>query len=106
MLEVDCSVEAEAATHLPDRDWSGIAGRVPYRVQLDAGHKVLVHQDVHWLVRDLALQPEGPRQAADGTRCLTRLERRQRGDEWDVVDHATRQVRSCDAPDSDDSDDD
>jgi len=47
---------------MPHRDWAGAAGTVPYRVQLDSGRKVLVHRDEPWLVRDLALQPEGPRQ--------------------------------------------
>ena len=31
---------------------------------------MLVHRDEHWLVRDLALQGEGVRIGADGTRCL------------------------------------
>ena len=31
---------------------------------------MLVHRDEHWLVRDLALQREGIRIGADGTRCL------------------------------------
>ena len=29
-----------------------------------------MHRDEHWLVRDLALQGEGVRFGADGTRCL------------------------------------
>merc|ERR1711924_361623 len=66
---------------------------VPYRVQLDTGGEVLVPQDEHWLVRDPLLQAEGPRQAADGTHCVERIEKRKRGDEWEVVDHATCQVR-------------
>jgi len=39
-------------------------------VRLDTGCDVLVHRDEHWLVRDLALQREGVRIGADGTRCL------------------------------------
>jgi hypothetical protein len=67
---------------------------------------VLVHRDEHWLIRDLALQPEGPRQAADGTRALKRLEKRPKAksddaDEWEAIDHMTRQVRSIAIPDSD-----
>ena len=39
-------------------------------MRLDTGCDVLVHRDEHWLVRDLALQREGVRIGADGTRCL------------------------------------
>ena len=67
-----------------------------------------MHRDEHWLVRDLKLQPEGARQAADGTRTLRRFTKRRRdgasddGDAaWEVVDHTTRQVRPCEPPDSD-----
>ena len=42
----------------------------PNQVRLDTGCDVLVHRDEHWLVRDLALQREGVRIGADGTRCL------------------------------------
>lgn len=36
-----------------------------------------MHRDVHWLVRDLRLQPTGPaRQSVAGTRRLTRFTRR------------------------------
>ena len=65
---------------------------------------MLVHRDEHWLIRDLALQPEGPRQAADGTRALKRLEKRPKSDgvdEWQAIDHMTRQVRSTAIPDTD-----
>ena len=43
VLEVDCSIEKDAAALLPDREWAGDAGRVPYVVELDSGGKVLVH---------------------------------------------------------------
>ena len=104
VLDVDYSVADDAKALLPDGDWEGEAGCVPYRVKLDSGCKVLVHRDDHWLVRDLELQPEGPRQAADGTRCLKRLEKRLVNDGWQAIDHVTRKMQSCDAPDSDDSD--
>lgn len=39
-----------------------------------------MHADEHWLVRDLTLQPAGPRVAADGTRCLKRMGKRRTGD--------------------------
>ena len=104
VLDVDFSIEDEAKAVFPTRDWSGEAGRVPYRVQLDGSVCVLVHRDEHWLIRDLALQPEGPRQAADGTRALKRLEKRPKSDgvdEWQAIDHMTRQVRSTAIPDTD-----
>ena len=78
----------------------GSAALVPYRVQLDSGSQLLVHRDEHWLERDLALQPEGPRQQPGGKRCLARIERRRRGDAWEAVDHATRNTRSTATPDS------
>ena len=104
VLDVDYSVEEIATDLLAGGDWKGNAGRVlnqarekqaavPYRVQLDTGGEVLVHQDEHWLVRDSLLQAEGPRQAADGTHCVERIEKSKRGDEWEVVDHATCHVR-------------
>ena len=69
-------------------DSDGVAGGVaPYEVQLDTGTTVLVHVDEHWLVRDLALQPAGPRVAADGTRCLQRMSKRKTDDGWESVDH-------------------
>ena len=88
VLEVDHAVDADAA-----KRFSRSGSRVPYRVRLDAGRDVLVHRDEHSLVRDLALQPAGPRQAAGGARTLAKFAKRQRGDEWEMVDHATRQVR-------------
>lgn len=99
VLDVDYSVHADAEKMLPDRNWSGDAGRVPYRVGLDSGCKVLVHRDEHWLVRDLALQAVGPRQSANGQRSLERLERRHRGDyTFEAIDHETRRVRPCKPP--------
>ena len=70
---------------------------------------MLVQQDEHWLVRDLALQPAGPRVAADGTRALTRMGKRRLGDgSVEECDHATRNVRIKKARDEeeDESDDD
>ena len=112
VVDADHSVAEDAAALLPEREWAGDAGRVPYRVQLDAGGHVLVHRDEHWLVRDLALQAVGPRQTPEsaGKRTassLTRLERRHKGDyTWEAVDHMTRQVRPCEAPSDDEHDDD
>ena len=69
-------------------------GTVPYRVVLDCGAAVLVHRDEHWLIRDLELQPAGPRTAADGTRCVARMgKRRSDEDGWQAIDHVTRKVR-------------
>ena len=65
----------------------GFSGIVPYRVELDNGLSVLCHRDEHWLVRDLALQPEGPRMGADGTRDTKRIVKRRAGDAWEYVDH-------------------
>ena len=86
---------------------------VAYKVQLDNGSTVLVHRDEHQLVRELALQPEGPRLAADGTRCVSKFAKRCAGDGWAIVDHSTRMVRrlppgqgSSDDDDDDDDDDD
>ena len=97
VVAVDYSVAADAEALVPQREWTGAAAVVPYRIELDISRvAVLVHKDEHWLVRDLALQAAGPRQAADGSRCLARLEKRQRvGGGWEVVDHATRHVRAC-----------
>ena len=62
VVDADFSVEKEAKELLPQGEWIDDAwGRVPYRVQLDIGPKVLVHRDEHWLVRDLTLQAEGAR---------------------------------------------
>ena len=89
---------------LTDKEWS--KGCVPYQVKMDAGYSVLVHKDVHWLIRDLAHQVEGPRQAEDGSCCLTSIEKRQREDGgWEMVDHTTRGVRKCAKPDSSAADD-
>jgi hypothetical protein len=76
---------------------------VPYRVKLNTGTHVYVHRDVHWLVRDQALQPAGVRQAKDGTRDLKRMVKRPREAEWEIIDHETRKVRitSIDPDDSD-----
>ena len=92
---------------------------MPYRVELDSGGKVLVHRDEHWLVRDLALQPAGPRQlppdaAAEqqqkkGTvaaMSVVRIERRHKGDyTFEAVDHQTRRVRPCEPPSDDEHSD-
>ena len=118
VLAVDVSVDTDASLVrqpaaaakllLMEREGAGSALCVPYRVRLDDDSIVLVHKDEHWLIRDLTLQPEGVRQGAGGTRCLSRLEKRlaSAGDnQWEAIDHATRRVRRCEAPDSDDSDD-
>ena len=101
--EVSVSLATDAHAIFPERDWSGANGTVPYRVKLDSGTSVLCHRDEHWLIRDLKLQAEGARVAADGTRCLARLETRARGEGvWEMVDHATRRVRVAAAPEEDD----
>lgn len=101
VIQVDFSLEDDAKRLLPDhRKWDGASSRVPYWVKLDNGGLVFVHRDDHWLVRDLALQAEGPRQTAKGYRCLARIETRQRPDgTWEKVDHFTRQVRRISPPD-------
>ena len=112
VLEVDHSIEERARELLPERQWAGGFAVVPYRVGLDSGGEVLVHRDEHWLVRDLALQSPGPRQVPIGSdtkvaNCLTRLERRHKGDyTWEAVDHMTRRVRPCEAPSDDEHADD
>jgi len=108
VLTLHVSIESEAAAFDTGLDLAGDAGCVPYRVTLDSGCTVLVHRDDHLLVRDLNLQAAGPRQAADGTRCLRRLEKRQRAADgaWEDVDHYTRRVRPANAPADDDDDDD
>ena len=59
-----------------------------------AGATVLVHADEHWLIRDLALQPAGPRIASGGTRCVKRMDKRKADDGgWETIDHATCKVR-------------
>lgn len=88
-------------------DWTKKTGVIPYRVLLDSGIHVYVHRDVHWLVRELALQPAGPRQSADGTRELKRMAKRRHGESgWEVIDHATRKVRFQAGGDSSDDDSD
>ncbi|KAK3253206.1 hypothetical protein CYMTET_37531 [Cymbomonas tetramitiformis] len=104
VLEMEYCFEEAAKKLLPDWEWDGVHGRVPYQVQLDTGVKVLVHRDEHWLVRDLRLQEAGIRQAANGVHCCKRIERRQRNGVWQAVDHKTCKVRPCDPPESDDSD--
>ena len=102
VLGIDYSIEDDAKA-LPDGGWKGKCGCVPYRVELDVNLTVvLVHRDVHWLVRDLSLQAEGPRQEAGSKCCLTRLETRRRDDGWVVIDHETRRVQPCQEPWSDD----
>ena len=93
VLAVDHTVDVEGAPP------------VPFRVRLDEDRVVLVHRDEHWLIRDSALQAAGPRQAADGTRALARFVKRQRGDTWEMVDHATRKVRVVVEQDDDDDSD-
>ena len=77
---------------------------------LDTQTALVMHVE---LVRELALQPEGPRLAADGTRCVSKFAKRCAGDGWAIVDHSTRMVRrlppgqgSSDDDDDDDDDDD
>lgn len=52
----------------------------PRTASLHSARGEQVHADEHWLVRDLTLQPAGPRVAADGTRCLKRMGKRRAGD--------------------------
>eukprot|EP00964_Phaeocystis_antarctica_P094402 scaffold61145_cov64-Phaeocystis_antarctica.AAC.3 len=66
--------------------------------------QVLVHRDEHWLVRDLALQREGVRIGADGTRCVGKFSRREAADGWEVVDQETRKVRRLQADEGSDED--
>ena len=58
VVEKDFSVEADASQLMPNRKWPKAATRIPYRVKLDSGSRVIAHRDEHWLVRDLALQAE------------------------------------------------
>ena len=60
---------------------------------MDNGLIVLVHRDENWLVRDLALQPEEPRQGIDGTRNMKRIVKRRAGDSWEAVDYQSRVMR-------------
>ena len=86
-------------------DWESGSGVLPYRVRLDdptpCSTHVFVHRDVHWLLRDLALQPAGPRLSSDGTRNLTRMVKR-RLDETQVelIDHETCRRRVQTSADS------
>ena len=100
VADVNYDVEPDAKEAKLEWTWTDGAGVVPYRVLLDSAvHSqqpahVYVHRDEHWLVRDLALQPPGPRQSQDGTRNLKRFVKRRRDDsKWEVVDHVTRKVR-------------
>ena len=77
-----------AVDHPVDASDGVPGGFAPYQVRLDQSDAtILVHMDEHWLVRDLALQPAGPRVAADGTRCLQRMSKRKTDDGWESVDH-------------------
>ena len=62
VLEVDYDAGREAKGIASSSEWPSADAVVPYRVLLDTGGQVLVHRDEHWLVRDLRLQPAGPRQ--------------------------------------------
>jgi hypothetical protein len=106
IIDTDFSIEADADALLPSREWArGEDARVPYRVQLDSGGRVLVHRDEHWLIRDPKLQDEGPASTAKRTRCLSRIETRHRGDyTFEAIDHFTRRVQPCDAPSDSDHD--
>ena len=104
-------VEVNHTVELADGEFTPGGGPavVPYRVLLDdsGDTHVLVHRDEHWLVRDLALQPEGPRQAAGGSRCLARICKCEvAAGGWGYVDHATRRVRPADGQVSDDEEED
>ena len=103
VLDVNYSVQSDAEALLPDHPdrWQGDAAHVPYRVRLDSGCHVLVHQDEHWLLRDLQYQPVGP-QATKASRTRERLVRRHKGDyTFEAIDHMTRRVRPCPPPASD-----
>lgn len=103
VLDVDYDIVPDVKASRPDTEWSGEATHVPYRVQLDSGEVVLAHQDEHWLVHDLALQPPGPRQSPDVAHDLKRISTRQRADgTWEAVDHHTRKKRNVPPPDPDD----
>jgi len=109
VVDVNYDVQPDATAEGVSGEWGGSAGVIPYRVLLDNGvTHVYVHRDVHWLVRDLALQPAGPRQSEDGTRDLKRLVKRRRPDsaEVELIDHMTRRVRVEAARDNEDSSDD
>ena len=108
ITDVDYNVEDDARAVQLNWDWTRGGGVMPYRVLLDSGAYIFVHHDVHWLVRDLNLQPAGPRQSADGTRDLKRLvKRRHSPTEWALIDHSTRKVRieAAGGAEDEDSDD-
>jgi len=103
----DWAAGTVAAIDHPVEVADGVAGGLaPYEVLLDSGGRVVVHVDEHWLIRDLALQPVGPRIAPDGTRCVARMDKRRAGDAIEMVDHATRKVRRMAADDEDEDDND
>ncbi len=80
----------------PVEELDGVPGGLaPYEVRLDSGATVLVHMDEHWLVRDLELQPAGPRIAADGTRCVQRISKRPTDSGWETVDHMCASSQPC-----------
>jgi hypothetical protein len=111
--DVDYDVEQDAAKLGLTWNFTGMACLMPYRVLLDdtadggsarqqqppqqkrqRPRHVYVHRDAHWLLRDLALQPAGPRQSKDGARDLKRIVKRRRNTaEWELIDHATRKTR-------------
>lgn len=66
-----------------------------YEIQLNVGgSSVLAHRDDHTLVRDPALQQQGPKAA--GPPAASRFGKRQREDgAWESVDQQTRHVRAC-----------
>ena len=81
--DVNYDVGPDARKAFPSWDWPCADGVLPYRVLLDNDEHVLVHRDEHWLVRDLRLQPPGPRHASvvsKRKRNLTRFTRRRDDD--------------------------
>ena len=112
VVDVDYNIEPDAAEMTLTWNFANGAGIIPYRVKLDTPgtigtQHVFVHRDVHWLIRDLALQSPGPRQAEDGTRNLKRLVKRRRSEsEVELIDQETRKVRVQAADDDDSSDED
>jgi hypothetical protein len=84
-------------------DSSGAAGSAGGQQQQPV--YVIVHNDAHWLIRDRALQSPGPRQSEDGRRSLKRITKRRRDRAtWELIDQATRNVRTQAATASDDED--
>lgn len=112
VVDIDYNIEPDAAEMTLTWNFANGAGIIPYRVKLDTPgtigtQHVFVHRDVHWLIRDLALQSPGPRQAEDGTRNLKRLVKRRRSEsEVELIDQETRKVRVQAADDDDSSDED